>query len=104
MVPVYHCPYEEGVLVLLCVVDRQLETAGISDFGTIDNVCGLKVLLLGGSYPSAASTHWDQVGFFFFGGGGGGGVGVGGYGGDETSSYLVHKSQACLSATFGQRE
>ena len=46
--------------------------------------------------------HWDQVVFFlfcfFFWGGGGGG-----YGGDEASSYLVHKSQACLSATFGQR-
>ena len=100
MVPVYHCPYEEGVLVLLCVVGRQLETASISDFVTIDNVCGLKVLILGGSYPSTASTHWGQVVFFFFLGGGGGG----GYGGDETSSYLVQKSQACLSATFGQRE
>ena len=91
MVPVYHCPYEEGVLVLLCVVGRQLEIASISDFVTIDDVCGLKVLILGGSYPSAASTHWGQVV-------------LGGYGGDETSSYLVHKSQACLSATFGQRE
>ena len=90
MVPVYHCPYEEGVLVLLCVVGRQLETNSISDFVAIDNVCGLKVLILGGSYPSAASTHWGQVV-------------LGGYGGDETSSYLVHKSQACLSATFGQR-
>ena len=90
MVPVFHCPYEEGVLVLLCVAGRQLETASISDFVTIDNVCGLKVLILGGSYPSAASTHWGQVV-------------LGGYGGDETSSYLVHKSQACLSATFGQR-
>ena len=42
MVPVYHCPYEERVLVLLCVVlvlvvGRQLETASISDFVTIDN-------------------------------------------------------------------
>ena len=97
MVPVYHCPYEEGVLVLLCVVGRQLETASISDFVTIDYVCGLKVLILGGSYPSAASTHWGQVLLRGWGGGGG-------YGGDETSSYLVHKSQACLSATFGQRE
>ena len=44
MVPVYHCPYEERVLVLLCVVGRQLETASISDFVTIDNVCCLKVL------------------------------------------------------------
>ena len=98
MVPVYHCPYEEGVLVLVCVVGRQLETASISDFVAIDNVCGLKVLILGGSYPSAASTHWSQVVvlFVFF-------LGGGGYGGDETSSYLVHKSQACLSATFGQR-
>ena len=77
MVPVYHCPYEEGVLVLLCVVGRQLETASISDFVAIDNVCGLKVLILGGSYPSAASTHWGQVVLFlFFGGGGGGGGGV----------------------------
>ena len=91
MVPVYHCPYEEGVLVLLCVVGRQLETASISDFVTIDNVCDLKVLILGRSYPSAASTHWGQVV-------------LGGYGGDETSSYLVHKSQVCLSATLGQRE
>ena len=74
MVPVYHCPYEEGVLVLLCVVGRQLETASISDFVEIDNVCGLKVLILGGSYPSAASTHWGQVVCFFFWGGGGGGV------------------------------
>ena len=89
MVPVYHSPYE-GVLVLLCVVGRQLETASISDFVAIDNVCGLKVLILGGSYPSAASTLWGQVV-------------LGGYGGDEASSYLVHKSQACLSATFGQR-
>ena len=48
-VPVYHWPYEEGVLVLLCVVGRQLETASISDFVTIDNVCGLKVLIHGGS-------------------------------------------------------
>ena len=98
MVPVYHFPHEEGVLVLLCVVGRQLETASISDFVPTDNVCGLKVLILGGSYPSAANTHWGQVFFvfFFFWGGGG-------YGGDETSSYLVHKSQACLSATFGQR-
>ena len=31
MVPVYHCLYE-GVLVLLCVVDRQLEAASISVF------------------------------------------------------------------------
>ena len=60
MFPVYHCPYE-GVLVLLCAVGRQLETASISDFVTVDNVCGLKVLILGGSYPSAASTHWGQV-------------------------------------------
>ena len=74
MVPVYHCPYEEGVLVLLCVVGRQLEAESISDFVTIDNVCGLKVLILGGSYPSVASTHWGQVVlfcFFFWGGGGG---------------------------------
>ena len=97
MVPVYHYPHEEGVLLLLCVVGRQLEaTSVISDFTTMDYVCGLKVLKLGGSYPSAASTHWGQV---VLGGWGGGG----GYGGDETSSYLVHKSQACLSATFGQR-
>ena len=73
MVPVYHCPYEEGVLVLLCVVGRQLETASISDFVAIDNVCGLKVLILGGSYPSAASTHWGQV---VLGGGGGGMAGM----------------------------
>ena len=63
---------------MLCVVGRQLETASISDFVTIDNVCGLKVLILGGSYPSAASTHWGQVVVvvvvFFFEGGGGGGV------------------------------
>ena len=61
MVQVYHCPYEERVLVLLCIVGRQLETASISDFVTIDNVYGLKVPYLGGSYPSAASTHWGQV-------------------------------------------
>ena len=61
MVLVYHCPYE-GVLVLLCVVGRQLEAASISDFVTIDYVCGLKVLILGGSYPSAAGTHRGQVG------------------------------------------
>ena len=61
MVPVYHCPFEEGVLVLLCVVGRQLEITSISDFVTIDNVCRLKVLILGGSYPSVASTHWGQV-------------------------------------------
>ena len=86
MVPVYHCPYEERVLVLLCVVGRQLETACISDFVTIDNVYRLKVLILGKSYPSAASTHWGQavfflfvvclfcfvLGCFFLGGGGGG--------------------------------
>ena len=64
MVPVYHCPYEEGVLVLLCVVGRQLKTASISDFVMIDNVCGLKVLILGGLYPSAASTHRGQVVFW----------------------------------------
>ena len=61
MVPVYHCPYEEGVLVLLCVVDKQLEAASISDFVTFNYVCDLKVLILGGSYPSAASTHRGQV-------------------------------------------
>ena len=82
MVPVYHCLFE-GVLVLLCVVDRQLEAASISDFVTFHYVCGLKVLILGRSYPSAARR-------------------VGGYGGDETSSYSVQKSQACLSATLGQ--
>ena len=90
MVPVYHCPYEERVLVLLCLVGRQLETVRISDFVAMDNACGLKVLILGGSYLSAASTHRGQIV-------------LGGYGGDETSSYLVHKSQACLFATFGQR-
>ena len=60
MVPVYHCLYEEGVLALLCVLDRQLEAASISDFVTFIYVCGLKVLILGGSYPSAASPHRDQ--------------------------------------------
>ena len=63
MVPVYHCLYEEGVLVLLCVIDRQLEAASISDFVTISYVYGLKVLILDGSYPSAASTHRGQVVF-----------------------------------------
>ena len=29
MVPFYHCLYEEGVLVLLCVIDRRLEAASI---------------------------------------------------------------------------
>ena len=76
MVPVYHCLYE-GVLILLCVADRQLEAASILDFMTFNYVCGLKTLILCGSYPSAASTHRGQVVF-------------GGYGGDETSSYLVH--------------
>ena len=66
MVPVYHCPYE-GVLVLLCAVGRQLEAASISDFVTIDYVCDLKVLILGGSYPSAASTHRGQVVFWGYG-------------------------------------
>ena len=70
MVPVYHCLYEEGVLVLLCVVNRQLEAASISDLVTINYVCGFKVLILSGSYPSAASTHRGQV---VWGGGGGGG-------------------------------
>ena len=65
MVPVYYCPYEVGVMVLLCVVGRQLEAASISDFVTIDYVCGLKALILGGSYPSAASTHRGQVVLFF---------------------------------------
>ena len=71
------------MFVLLCVVDRPLEAVSISDFVTLNYVCGLKVLILGGSYPSAASTHRGQV---LWGGGGG----EGGYGGDETSSYLVH--------------
>ena len=52
---------------------------------TIDYVCGLKVLILGGSYSSAASTHRGQVIFWVFflmgGGGGGGGRGWGGEGG-----------------------
>ena len=71
MVPVCHCLYEEGVLVLLCVVDRQLEAASISDFVTFNYVCGLKILILGGSYPSAASTHRGQVVLGGLGGGGG---------------------------------
>ena len=76
MVPVYYCLYEEGVLVLLCVIDSQLEAESISDFVTFDYVCGLKVLIPGGWYPSVASTHRGQ----FFGmwegmGGGGGGRG-----------------------------
>ena len=79
MVPVYHCLYKEGVLVLLCVVGRQLEAASVSDFVMIDYVCGLKVLILGGSYLSAASTQRGQVV-------------LGGYGRDETSSYLVQLS------------
>ena len=61
MVPVYHCLYEEGELVLLCIIDRQLDAASISDFVTFDYVCGLKVLILGESYPSATRTHWGQV-------------------------------------------
>ena len=106
MVPVYYYLYEEGVLVLLCVVGRQSEAASISDFVTFNYVCGLKVHigLLGGSYPSAASTHRGQVVlvfvcllgfllllffcfcfvflFFFCGGGGGGGGGEVWRGGD----------------------
>ena len=75
MVPVYHCLNEEGVVVLLCVIDRQLEATSISDFVTLDYVCELKVLIRGGSYPSAASTHRGQVVFvclFVLLGGGGG--------------------------------
>ena len=87
--------YEEGVLVLFCVIliDRQLEAASISDYVTLDCVCGLKVPILGVSYLSAASTHRDQVVFFvcLFGGWGWGGLGGGGgYGGDEISSYPEH--------------
>ena len=78
MVPVYHCLYEEGVFVLFCVIriDRRLEASSISDHVTLDYVCDLKVLILGGSYPSA--THRGQgffflfcflLLFFFFGGG-----------------------------------
>ena len=76
MVPVYHCLYEDGVLVLLCVIDRQLEAESISDFVTLSYVCGLKVLidLLGGSYSSVDSTHRGQV--LLGGGGGGEGAGV----------------------------
>ena len=85
MVPVYHSLYE-GVLLLLCVINRQLEAASISDLVTLDYVCDIKVLILGGSYPSAASIHRGQVGlfccccfwllFFFFLGGEGGMVGM----------------------------
>ena len=49
MVPVYHCLYE-GVLALLCVVDKQLEAASIPDLLMLEYVCDLKVLILGGSY------------------------------------------------------
>ena len=58
---------------MFCLVDRQLEAASISDFVAFYYVCGLKVLIVGRSYPSAASTHSCQVVwvFFFLGGGGG---------------------------------
>ena len=94
MVPVYHCPYEEGVLVLLCVVGRQLEAVSISDFVTIDNVCGLKVLILGGSYPSAASTHRGQVVWGSGGGGGGGGEGIAGM--RPPVILYISSKRACL--------
>ena len=73
MVPVYHCLYKEGVLILHCVVDRLLEAASISDFVTFNYVCGLKVLIFGRSYLSAASTHRGQVVLWGAGGGGEGG-------------------------------
>ena len=80
------------VIVLFCVIDRQLEAMGISDHVMLDYVCDLKVLILGGSYPSAATTHRGQVFLFvccFLGGRGGGGGG-GGMAGDEIFSYPVH--------------
>ena len=87
----------------MCYIDRQLEATSISDFMTFSYVCGLKVLILVGLYPSVASSHRCQVVrsfvclffvvvvfcflfvclFFFWGGGGGSG--------DETSGYLVQK-------------
>ena len=54
------------MLVLLCVVDRQLEAVSIPGFVTFNYVCVLKILVLGGSYPSAASTHRGQVVLFLF--------------------------------------
>ena len=42
-------------------LDGHLEAASISDHMTLDYVCGLKILILGVSYPSAASTHRGQV-------------------------------------------
>ena len=57
------------MLVLLCVFDRQLEAASISGLVTLNYVCVLKVLILGGSYPSAASTHRGQVVWGWRGGG-----------------------------------
>ena len=77
MVPVYHCLYEKGALVLLCVIDRQLEAANISDLVTLEYVCDLKVPIPGGSYLSAASTHSCHVVLLFFFWGGGGMAGMG---------------------------
>ena len=53
------------------------------------------------SYTVGRNLPLALTGVVLGGGGGGGGRGMAG---DKTSSYLVHKSQACLSATFGQRE
>ena len=64
------------MLVLLCVIDKQLEALSVSDLVMLEYVCDLKVLILGGSYPSAACTHRGQVVF-------------GGHGGDEISNYPV---------------
>ena len=46
MVPVYQCLYEEGVLVLFCVADRQLEAASISNHVTLACLAFLRLLYL----------------------------------------------------------
>ena len=108
MVPVCRCLYKERVSVLICVTDRHLEAASMSDHVAFDYVCDLKVLILGGSYPSAASTHRGSGSFlcvlllffflsflfFFFFGGGGGGEFWRGW--DLQLSYTFGPKRACL--------
>ena len=60
VVPIHHSP-NEGVFELICVVDRKLEPAAVSDSTSLNDVVELKSLLFCRSYSSAVCTNGGQV-------------------------------------------